>query len=138
MGAGDRTGSTTSTVTLTTNNKITVTYCYTATLVITGNSFEYSANSSTPELVVTVSKSANGGEYQKILDNFDITTLNGNVAIPIVAGSGITKHSITGAPNSTIVDSFKAELSFVNLNSDQFANTGKSFESHLVVAATDC
>ncbi len=135
---GDKNGSTESTVTLTVNNKTAATYCYTADLVISENGFTYSVNNSTPEILISVSKNANGAGYQSIINNMDVTTTSGSIHIPIQSGSNNYKHVISGQPNDVVVDKLKVDFVFVNLDELQNVNTGKVFNSYFELNTVAC
>ncbi len=123
QGQSDRSGSTTSTVTLTAKNDSASTYYYRAYIIISANTYQYT-NGSTPELVLTVTKNGT-----TIINNMDITTTVGTIDIPVTAGGSAIKQPITASAGTTTVDSWTATVTFKNLNTDQSANASKIFRA---------
>jgi hypothetical protein len=138
LNAGNQSGSTTSTVQLLANNTETATYCYTVDVNITTNEFIYTVNSSTPELTLSVTKSAAGAEATSVLSNYDITTKTGSVNIPTTLDGTVFKNSITATASASTTDSFIATVTMVNLGTKQTANEGKNFSAKLVLTTVSC
>src|SRR5574344_772472 len=138
LNAGNQTGSTTSTVQLLANNTGSATYCYTVAVNITTNEFIYTVDSSTPELTLSVTKSAAGAAATSVLTNYDITTKTGSVNIPTTLGGTVYKNSITAAASASTTDSFTATVTMVNLGTKQTANEGKNFSAKLVLTTVSC
>ena len=133
-GAGNKSQSGSASVVLTASNTGSSTYCYTAGLSVTSNDFVYTVNNSTPELTVTASKNGTN-----VISNYDITTLTtGTVSFPTALNGSTTKHTITATPSSTTTDSWLVTVTFINLNSDQQANTGKTFSGNVVFTKVTC
>ena len=139
-GSGNKSGSTSGRVTLKANAEANATYCYNAYLKVTNNSFVYTTEAETPELVLTATK--NGTE---VLTNADVTELRANdtLGIPTTKGGNNNKHSITVSAGQTAADDWSLTVTFVNLNSDQSSiegdnNIGKSFEGTVYFENTNC
>ena len=138
-GKGNITGSTYASALLTANNKTnTATDNYYVYLEITGNTFTYSINESTPEIIMTVTDS-NGTEIT------DISTLNHVIASDAngtqISGYDITNkiglitlfnnREITATPQKE--EKWNITITFVNYDKDQSKNAGKSFDSKVKI-----
>ena len=89
------------------------TYCYTATLNVTSNNFEYTtAPTNTPELTISASKNST-----PVVTNSDITIL-GTTGQSTSLALGST-HTITAAAGQTATDTWSITVTFVNLATDQ-------------------
>ena len=141
-GAGDKVGSTTGTVTYTASGTAASNFCYTVTLDITANTFEYTtAPTNTPELTFTARKSAAATDMTSavtLIDTLDITTKTDDVQIPTTTGGAEYVHQISATEGQTVNDQWDFKVTFVNLDSDQNANTGKSFTGQIVFDQTEC
>lgn len=141
-GMASKTASTTGKATLTANSSSnSATYKYNVTMAISSNNFVYTKDTSTPELLLTVTGPA--GEiksgvaigstalsYKTIADNkgtsysgFDITNKTGTITI--ASGYSISSSSSTTATTQN----WTFKVTFVNLSSDQQSNTGKTFSA---------
>ena len=138
-GKGNQTGSTYASATLTANNKTnTATEHYYLYLNIENNTFTYSINESTPEIIMTVTDSS-GTEVT------DISTLNHVIVIGAngaqVSGYDITnkKGLITLFNNREITTTSSKEerwnikVTFVNYDASQSANAGKSMSAKVMI-----
>ena len=138
-GKGNQTGSTYASATLTANNKTnTATDHYYLYLNIESNTFTYSINESTPEIIMTVTDSA-GNEVT------DISTLNHVIVTGAnntqVSGYDITnkKGLITLFNNREITTTSSKEerwnikVTFVNYDKNQSANAGKSMSAKVMI-----
>ena len=134
-GAGNRTGSTTATATLQANNDTnSATQTYNIYLYIQSNNFEYTTSpTNTPELMLTITNpnnqavtSISGLTYTTSggVSGFDITTKSGLIQIA-------SNYTITSTGTKT--DTWNITVTLVNLNSDQQANTGKTFTGQIVI-----
>lgn len=133
-GSGNKSSSGNASVVLTANNTASSTYCYTAGLTITANNFVYTVNSSTPELTITATKNST-----TVLQNRDITTTStGTINFPTALNGSTTKHTITASAGNTTTDSWVVTVTFINLNSDQQNNTGKTFTGNVVFTKVNC
>ena len=139
QGKGNRTGSTFARATLQANNKTnTATANYYVYLNISNNSFTYSINESTPELILTVTNSA-GTEVTDISGLTHTSVTDGSGAT--ISGYDITNKSglITLFNNREITASSSKEetwnikLTFVNYNKDQNGNAGKSMSAKVMI-----
>ena len=84
------------------------TYCYTATLNVTSNDFEYiTGATATPELTISASKNST-----PVVTNHDITTLTTSYQL------GST-HTITASNDTAATDVWSITVTFVNLATDQ-------------------
>ena len=138
-GKGNQTGSTYASATLTANNKTnTATEHYYLYLNIEDNTFTYSINENTPEIIMTVTDSS-GTEVTDIstLNHVIVTGANGDQ----VSGYDITNKSglITLFNNREIIAEPKAEdkwnitITFVNYDENQNGNAGKSMSAKVMI-----
>lgn len=106
-------------------------YFYNLVIDIASNDFIYTTSSSNPELILTITDptgkiitSLDGLNYVTSGDvsGFDVTTKTGQILIA---------ENYVISTTSTITQTWNITLTFVNLNSDQQANTGKSFNAKL-------
>ena len=138
-GKGNQTGSTYASALLTANNKTnTATEHYYLYLNIEDNSFTYSINESTPEIIMTVTDSS-GNEVTNIstLNHVIVTGANGTQ----VSGYDITNKSglitlfnnreITANPSKE--EKWNIKLTFVNYDENQNGNAGKSMSAKVMI-----
>ena len=139
-GKGNAVGSTFAKASLTANNKTnTATENYNVYFNISDNNFKYTANSSTPELLLTI-KDANNNEVTSIsglehktvtdgkgvqISGFDITTKTGLLTL-------IDNREITASPSKE--EQWNITITFVNYNSDQSSNMGKSLDGQVLIS----
>ena len=138
-GKGNATGSTYAKATLVANNKTNeATKNYYVYLNISENTFTYTQNESTPELLLTI-KDTSGNEITSItglthktvtdgkgasISGFDITTKSGVITL-------FDKREITATPTKT--EEWNITVTFVNYNVNQTGNAGKSFNAKLMI-----
>jgi len=138
-GKGNQTGSTFAKAILTANNKTnTATDHYNLYLNISENTFTYTQDENTPELLLTI-KDTSGNEITSItglthktltdgkgasISGFDITTKSGVITL-------FDNREITANPAKT--EEWNITVTFVNYNADQSANAGKSFNAKLII-----
>ena len=138
-GKGNATGSTFAKAILTANNKTnTATKNYYVYLNISENTFTYTQNESTPELLLTI-KDTSGNEITSItglthktvtdgkgasISGFDITTKSGVITL-------FDNREITATPTKT--EEWNITVTFVNYNANQTGNAGKSFNAKLII-----
>ena len=138
-GKGNATGSTYAKATLVANNKTNeATKNYYVYLNISENTFTYTQNESTPELLLTI-KDTSGNEitsitsltYKTVTDGkgasisgFDITTKSGVITL-------FDNREITATPTKT--EEWNITVTFVNYNANQTGNAGKSFNAKLMI-----
>ncbi len=138
-GAGNQSGSTYASALLTANNKTnTATEHYYLYLKIEKNTFTYSINTNTPEIIMTV-KDSSGTEVTDIstLTHVIVTGANGTQ----VSGYDITNKSglITLFDNREITTTSSKEekwnitITFVNYDENQNANAGKSMSAKVMI-----
>ena len=138
-GKGNAVGNTFASATLTANNKTnTATEHYYLYLNIENNDFEYTVNSSTPELMLTITDSE-GNEVTDIegLIHTTVTDAKGTT----VSGYDITTKSglLTLFKNREITATSKKEekwninITFVNYDENQNANAGKSMSAKVMI-----
>ena len=137
QGMGNKSGSTTASAILVANNSTnTATEHYYLYLNIINNNFEYTTAEETAELILTITDpqgqkltELNGYKYVTVGDvsGFDITTKNGLITIA-------DNYEITST-NTTIGETqeWGITITFANLDSDQNANTGKTFNGNLII-----
>ena len=138
-GKGNAVGSTFAKAILTANNKTnTATEHYYLYLNISNNTFLYTQNENTPELLLTI-KDAGGNAvtditslaYKTVTDGkgasisgYDITNKSGLITI-------FNNKEITASPTKT--DEWNITVTLVNYDKDQSVNTGKSFSAKLMI-----
>ena len=133
-GLGNQAGSTTASATLTANNATnSATANYYLYLDITNNDFEYTVDTNTPELILTIIDpdgteltNLSGYQYVEVGDvsGFDITTVSDVIKIA-------DNYEITSAGTET--QTWNITVTFVNLDTDQVGNTGKNFNASLII-----
>ena len=138
-GKGNQTGTTFAKAMLTANNKTnTATEHYYMYLNISNNTFTYSIDNNTPEILLSIKDSSNneittltGLTYKTVTDGkgasikgFDITNKKGLVTI-------LNNREIT--TTSTKTEEWNVTVIFVNYNSNQAGNAGKNFSAKLMI-----
>ena len=139
QGAGNQTGSTFAKAMLTANNKTnTATEHYYMYLNIIGNTFTYTQDEETPEILLTITDT----------NNNEITNINGltHTTVTDASGASISGFDITNksglitlfdnreiTTTSSITEEWNVTVTYVNYNVDQSANAGKSFNAKLVI-----
>ena len=138
-GKGNAVGSTFAKAILTANNKTnTATEHYYLYLNISNNTFIYTQNESTPELLLTITD-ANGNAVSDITSLAYKTVTDGKGAS--ISGYDITNKSglitlfnnkeITASPTKT--DEWNITVTLVNYDKDQSNNAGTSFNAKLMI-----
>ena len=138
-GKGNQTGTTFAKAMLTANNKTnTATEHYYVYLNISNNTFTYSIDNNTPEILLSIKDGSNneittltGLTYKTVTDGkgasikgFDITTKTGLITI-------LNNREITTTSSKT--EQWNVTVTFVNYNSNQAGNAGKSFTAKLMI-----
>ena len=134
QGAGNKSGETFARATLTANNATnTATRNYYVYLDITSNNFGYTTDDEQAELLLKITDS-DGAEVTTLgslerktsggVTGFDITTSTGLITIA-------DNYEITST--GTVTQEWQIEVIFANLDSDQNANTGKTFSANLII-----
>ena len=138
-GTGNQTGTTFAKAMLTANNKTnTATEHYYMYLNISENTFTYTQDENTPEILLTITDasgnaitSISGLTYKTLTDGkgasisgFDITTKSGVITL-------FNNREITTTSSKT--EQWNITVTFVNYNADQTANAGKSFDAKLLI-----
>ena len=138
-GKGNQTGSTYASATLTANNKTnTATEHYYLYLNIDSNTFTYSINESTPEIIMTITDGS-GTELT------DISTLN-HVIVTGANGAQVSGYDITNknglitlfnnrkiTTTSSKEEKWNIKVTFVNYDKNQSANAGKSMSAKVMI-----
>ena len=148
-GQGDKTGSSTGTVSWTapgatastTPAAADRTICYTAALAITTNTFTKStANTSNlNELEFSAVK-----DSTTLIDRQSLVTLSsgaavtGTINIPTAKGGTTYKHTLTADAGKTVSNAWTFTVTLKNLTVDQQQNTGKSFAGTIKFTKVDC
>ncbi len=138
-GTGNQTGSTYASAILTANNKTnTATEHYYLYLNIENNTFNYSINSDTPEIIMTITDNvgnevtdlvgltyvtATGADGNQV-KGYDITNKNGLFIL-------FRDREIT--TTSTKEERWNVKVTFINYNENQAANAGKSMSAKLII-----
>ena len=137
-GKGNQTGSTFAKAILTANNKTnTATEHYYLYLNISNNTFTYTQNENTPEILLTITDGTNpvtnitSLTYKTVTDGkgnrisgYDITNKSGVITF-------FDNREITASPAKT--EQWNITVTFVNYDKDQSKNTGKSFSAKLMI-----
>ena len=146
VGAGNLTSSATASATLLANNSTnTATYTYYVYFRINSNEFTYTTSDSKPEIILTVTDptgqpvtSIDGLTYvsnvqtttsdgsTQTVSGFDITTASGTFAVA-------SAYSITANSTTPTTQNWKFTATFINLDSDQQANTGKTMDADIII-----
>ena len=138
-GKGNINGSTYASAMLTANNKTnTATEHYYLYLNIESNTFTYSINESTPEIIMTITDSS-GAEVT------DISTLN-HVIVTGANGAQVSGYDITNkkglitlfnnrevTTTSSKEERWNIKVTFVNYDASQSANAGKSMSAKVMI-----
>ena len=137
-GKGNASGSTFAKAILSANNKTnTATKYYYLYLNISKNTFTYTQNEDTPEILLTIKDDA-GNEITSINDLTYKTVTDGSGAtikgFDITTGIGLitllNNKEITASPQKT--DAWNITVTFINYDKDQSKNAGKSFNAKLI------
>ena len=137
-GKGNQTGSTFAKAILTANNKTnTATEHYYMYLNISENTFTYTQNENTPEILLTITDGTNpvtnitSLTYKTVTDGkgnsisgYDITNKTGLIEL-------FSNREIT--TTSTKTENWNITVTFINYNLDQSANAGKSFRGQILI-----
>ena len=138
-GKGNQSGTTFAKAMLTANNKTnTATEHYYLYLNISENTFTYSIDNNTPEILLSIKDGSNneittltGLTYKTVTDGkgasikgFDITKKSGLITI-------LNNREIT--TTSTKTEEWNVTVTFVNYNSNQAGNAGKNFSAKLMI-----
>ena len=138
-GKGNQRGTTFAKAMLSANNKTnTATEHYYLYLNISNNTFTYSIDNNTPEILLSIKDGSNneittltGLTYKTVTDGkgasikgFDITTKKGLVTI-------LNNREIT--TTSTKTEQWNVTVTFVNYNANQAGNAGKNFTAKLMI-----
>ena len=138
-GKGNQTGTTFAKAMLTANNKTnTATEHYYLYLNISNNTFTYSIDNNTPEILLSIKDGSNneitsvsGLTYKTVTDGkgasikgFDITKKSGLITI-------LNNREITTTSSKT--EEWNVTVTFVNYNSNQAGNAGKHFSAKLMI-----
>ena len=139
-GKGNQSNITYAKAMLTANNKTnSATEHYNLYLNISDNNFSYTTNSTYPEIILTIKDASNneitsisGLEYKTVTDGkgvsisgFDITTKTGLITL-------LSNKEIT--TTSTKTDEWNITTTFINYNTDQSKNAGKSFSGQILIS----
>ena len=133
-GMGNKSGETFARATLTANNSTNnATRNYYVYLDITSNDFEYTTVDEQAELLLKVTDPT--GSEETTLGNLERKTSGGETGFDITESTGLItiadNYEITST--GTVTQDWNIEVIFANLNSDQNANTGKSFSASLII-----
>ena len=138
-GKGNQTGTTFAKAMLSANNKTnTATEHYYLYLNISNNTFTYSIDNNTPEILLSIKDGSNneitsvsGLTYKTVTDGkgasikgFDITKKSGLITI-------LNNREITTTSSKT--EEWNVTVTFVNYNSNQAGNAGKNFSAKLMI-----
>ena len=137
-GKGNQTGSTFAKTILTANNKTnTATEHYYLYLNISNNTFTYTQNENTPEILLTITDGTNpvtnltSLTYKTVTDGkgnrisgYDITNKKGLITL-------FSNREIT--TTSTKTENWNITVTFINYNLDQSANAGHTFSGKVMI-----
>ena len=141
INAGNLSSNATATATLLANNSTnTATYTYYVYFRINYNEFVYTSSASKPEIILSITNpsgqevtsveglnyvTASGADGTQV-KGFDITTASGLFPIAI-------NYSISANGTTPTVQEWDFTATFINLDSDQQANTGKSMDADIIM-----
>ena len=137
-GKGNQTGSTFAKTILSANNKTnTATEHYYLYLNISNNTFTYTQNENTPEILLTITDGTNpvtnitSLTYKTVTDGkgnrisgYDITNKKGLITL-------FSNREIT--TTSTKTENWNITVTFINYNADQSKNAGKTFSGKVLI-----
>ena len=146
VGAGNLDSSATATATLLANNNTkTATFNYYVYFRINSNEYVYTTSDSKPEIILTVTDpegnpvtSIDGLTYvenvqtitsdgsTQTVSGFDITTAKGLFAVA-------SNYSITANSTTQTIQNWKFTATFINLDSNQQGNTGKTMNAEIII-----
>ena len=146
VGAGNLDSSATATATLLANNNTkTATFNYYVYFRINSNEYVYTTSDSKPEIILTVTDpegnpvtSIDGLTYvenvqtitsdgsTQTVSGFDITTAKGLFAVA-------SNYSITANSTTQTIQNWEFTATFINLDSDQQNNTGKTMNAEIII-----
>ena len=131
-GKGNKMGSSFAKVVLTANNSTnSATANYYVYLNITENSFKYTTNNKTAELILSITDKA--GNEIKNLEGVSYVTIGGVSGYDITNKEGLVKiannHEIVST--GTKEEDWNITITLVNLDSDQTANAGATFKAKI-------
>ena len=117
------------------------TFCYTADLVITANTFTKSAaaGASDKELYFTAVKNSETIISEQSLVELPAgTAVIGTINIPTAAGGSTLKHTLTADAGKTVSDDWTLTVTLLNYDEDQNVNAGKQFTGAVKFDKTSC
>ena len=138
-GKGNQSGTTFAKAMLSANNKTnTATEHYNLYLSVDTNTFNYTQDTNTPEILLSIKDGSNneitsvsGLTYKTVTDasgatikGFDITTSIGLITL-------FNNKEITANPQKT--DTWNVTVTFINYDKDQSKNAGKSFNAKIII-----
>ena len=131
-GSGNKSDSTKAIATLTASNSTNIDKSsdrYNVYFIIEANDFIYTTNDTTPEILLNVTD-PNGNKVENITglihtkDGFDITTRTGGFLI-------MADYDIEASRAQIVSQEWNVEVTFVNLDTDQVKNMGKTLTGKL-------
>lgn len=149
-GAGDVTDDTTGTVKWTAPGAVTGqeapseadrSFCYTASLNITANTFTVSAANT--EKLNELEFTAKKGETV-LLDKISLVDFDtkvgktGTIKIPTTANGSEYTHKLVADAGASVTDNWKITVTLKNLAMNQNENTGKQLTGQIAFTKTDC
>ena len=134
----DVSGEATFNIVLDTTNKSTQ-YCYETKITLPEQQvFRYSIEG-VPELVLDISKSTDGINYESIISNMDITTKTGVIKVPVSIDSNDYKQVIIANKDITTINYWKAKITFKWLEDVyQELNDFKSYKAVFEANIVEC
>ena len=134
QGSGNKSGETYARATITANNATNnATRNYYVYLDITSNDLEYTTDDEQAELLLKITDP--DGTEVTTLGNLERKTSGGETGFDITESTGLItiadNYEITST--GTVTQDWTVEVIFANLDSDQNANTGKSFSASLII-----
>lgn len=133
-GGENQSGETSAKATLIANNKTNeATSSYYVYLNITNNEFIYTTDNNTPELILSITDPS--GKNVTSITGLTYGTYNGVSGFDITTKTGLIKiaenYQINASPKT--VQEWKVKVTFVNLDSDQGANSEKVAEAKILI-----
>ncbi len=138
---GNLSGETTSSATLIANsNTNTASETYNVYFNISENNYEYTTLAKTAELILTITDPS--GAILNTLPGLNYVTVGSVSGFDITEYSGLINvsenHVITTTSSTTgLTEEWKTQITFINLDSDQVKNQGKTFSGQLKLQKED-
>lgn len=114
-------------------------YCYVLNMKLPEEQVFVYTVEGVPELVLDVSKSSDGVNYEAVISDMDITTKTGDIQIPINRESNDYKHVISTTKYNQKIDYWQAKITYKWLkDAYQYENDFKNYEAIFKANIVEC